>query len=70
MSDSTNKTTSTPTKTTGRRVTVAEAADALAVCQETVRRLIRRGSVPAVRVGVTYRLKLAEVESALAVSPN
>jgi len=70
MSSDTDETTTSPTMAVTRRVTVAEAAEALAVCEETVRRLIRRGRVPAVRVGVTYRLRLAEVEAALAVNTH
>lgn len=67
MDNSTTETMSAPTNRTSRRVTVAEAAEALAVCQETVRRLIRQGRVPAIQVGTTYRLRLAQVEAALAV---
>ena len=62
--------TSMTTSPARRRVTVAEAADELAVCQETVRRLIRRGRVPALRVGATYRLRLDEVEAVLRVSAS
>ena len=49
-------------------LTIRQAAEALSVCQETVRRQIRCGRVPAIKIGVVYRVRLADVEKALAVS--
>ncbi len=63
----TNETTTPPT-TTSRFVTVAEAAKELACCEETVRRLVRRGRVQAIKVGAHYRLRVAEAAAALAVA--
>ena len=38
-------------------LTVAEAADYLKVNEETIRGMIRRGELPAIRAGRIYRIK-------------
>jgi excisionase family DNA binding protein len=43
-------------------LTVAEVADMLRVSNMTVYRLINAGSLPAVRVGKSYRLTEADVD--------
>lgn len=43
-------------------LTVAEAADRLRVCPDTVRAAIRRGELPAVRIGRTIRIPLAALD--------
>lgn len=60
-------TTHTTTDATTPLITIRQAALKLACCEETVRRLIRRGRAPAVRIGSVYRVRLADVEAALAV---
>jgi excisionase family DNA binding protein len=40
----------------GRAVTVAVAARRLAVCEQTVYRAVRRGELPAIRVGRAIRI--------------
>jgi excisionase family DNA binding protein len=47
-------------------LTVAEVADMLRVSNMTVYRLINAGSLPAVRVGKSYRLTEADVDRYLA----
>ncbi len=49
-------------------LTVAEVADMLRVSNMTVYRLINAGSLPAVRVGKSYRLTEADVDAYLAQS--
>ena len=51
---------------TERLLTAAEVAEDLRVSTMTVYRLIRRGELPAVRVGRNYRVRLADLESYLA----
>jgi excisionase family DNA binding protein len=51
---------------TERLLTAAEVADDLRVSTMTVSRLIRRGDLPAVRVGRNYRVRVADLESYLA----
>ena len=46
-------------------LTVAEVADMLRVSNMTVYRLINAGSLPAVRVGKSYRLTEADVDTYL-----
>lgn len=46
-------------------LTVAEVADMLRVSNMTVYRLINAGSLPAVRVGKSYRLIEADVDTYL-----
>ena len=46
-------------------LTVAEVADMLRVSNMTVYRLITAGSLPAVRVGKSYRLTEADVDKYL-----
>jgi len=49
-------------------LTVAEVADMLRVSNMTVYRLINAGSLPAVRVGKSYRLTEADIDRYLAQS--
>ena len=49
-----------------RFVTVAEVANQLRVSNMTVYRLIQAGSLPAVRVGRSYRLREDDVDRYLA----
>lgn len=49
-----------------RLLTAAEVAEDLRVSTMTVYRLIRRGDLPAVRVGRNYRVRLADLETYLA----
>jgi excisionase family DNA binding protein len=49
-----------------RFVTVAEVADMLRVSNMTVYRLIQAGSLPAVRVGRSYRIRDDDVDRYLA----
>ena len=49
-----------------RFVTVAEVADLLRVSNMTVYRLIQAGSLPAVRVGRSYRIREDDVDRYLA----
>lgn len=46
-------------------LTVAEVADMLRVSTMTVYRLIRTGELPAVRVGRSYRVKSADLDTYL-----
>ena len=46
-------------------LTAAEVADQLRVSTMTVYRLIRRGELPAVRVGRNYRVREADLEAFL-----
>lgn len=39
-------------------ITVKEAAALLDCCEETIRRMIRDGKLPAARLGRTYRMRL------------
>lgn len=43
-------------------LTVAEAAERLRVCPDTVRAAIHRGELPAVRIGRTIRIPLAALD--------
>ncbi len=52
--------------TTPQLLTVQEVADAMRVSNMTVYRLINSGSLPAVRVGKSYRLTEADVDRYLA----
>lgn len=47
-------------------LTAAEVAEQLRVSTMTVYRLIRRGELPAVRVGRNYRVRDADLEAFLA----
>lgn len=49
-----------------RLLTAAEVAEDLRVSTMTVYRLIRRGELPAVRVGRNYRVRLHDLEAYLA----
>jgi excisionase family DNA binding protein len=46
-------------------LTAAEVADQLRVSTMTIYRLIRRGELPAVRVGRNYRVREADLEAYL-----
>lgn len=46
-----------------RLLTIADAAELLAVCEFTVRRLIWRGDLPFVRVGRSLRIRRTELEA-------
>lgn len=48
-----------------RLLTAAEVADQLRVSTMTVYRLIRRGELPAVRVGRNYRVRAADLDTYL-----
>ena len=48
-----------------RLLTAAEVADDLRVSTMTVYRLIRRGELPAVRVGRNYRVRVADLQTYL-----
>lgn len=50
---------------TERLLTAAEVAEDLRVSTMTVYRLIRRGELPAVRVGRNYRVRVADLEAYL-----
>ena len=50
---------------TERLLTAAEVADDLRVSTMTVYRLIRRGELPAVRVGRNYRVRVEDLETYL-----
>jgi excisionase family DNA binding protein len=47
-------------------LTVPEFARAVRIHEETVRRMIRRGEIPAVRIGRTVRIRADVLESYLA----
>jgi excisionase family DNA binding protein len=47
-------------------LTAAEVAEQLRVSTMTVYRLIRRGELPAVRVGRNYRVRAADLDTYLA----
>lgn len=47
-------------------LTAAEVADQLRVSTMTIYRLIRRGELPAVRVGRTYRVRATDLDAYLA----
>ncbi len=47
-------------------LTAAEVADQLRVSTMTVYRLIRRGELPAVRVGRNYRVRATDLDAYLA----
>jgi excisionase family DNA binding protein len=47
-------------------LTAAEVADRLRVSTMTIYRLIRRGELPAVRVGRNYRVRARDLEAYLA----
>lgn len=55
------------TRATPNWITVQELADRLGCCQQTVRRMAKAGTIPAIKVGIVYRFDLAAVEAALAV---
>jgi excisionase family DNA binding protein len=46
----------------GNLLTVSEVAHAMRVSNMTVYRLIKRGEIPAVRIGKNYRIREAAVE--------
>jgi excisionase family DNA binding protein len=46
-------------------LTAAEVADQLRVSTMTIYRLIRRGELPAVRVGRNYRVRVPDLEAYL-----
>jgi excisionase family DNA binding protein len=46
----------------GRLLTVAEVASTMRVSNMTVYRLIKRGDLPAVRVGKNYRIRELDVQ--------
>jgi excisionase family DNA binding protein len=48
-----------------RLLTAAEVADQLRVSTMTIYRLIRRGELPAVRVGRNYRVRASDLETYL-----
>jgi excisionase family DNA binding protein len=48
-------------------LTVVQVAERLAVCEKTVRRLIDRGDLPALRVGAQIRIDAAQLEQWLYV---
>ena len=48
-----------------RFLTVREVADVIRVSRMTVYRLIRKGDLPAVQVGRTYRVREADVDAYL-----
>ena len=50
---------------TEQLLTAAEVADDLRVSTMTVYRLIRRGELPAVRVGRNYRVRVTDLETYL-----
>ena len=50
---------------TARLLTAGEVADQLRVSTMTVYRLIRRGELPAVRVGRNYRVRNEDLEAYL-----
>jgi excisionase family DNA binding protein len=50
---------------TDRLLTAAEVSDLLRVSTMTVYRLIRRGELPAVRVGRNYRVRASELDTYL-----
>jgi excisionase family DNA binding protein len=51
---------------TGPLLTVAEVADVLRVSSMTVYRLIKAGTMPAIRVGKNYRIRERDLEAFLA----
>ena len=51
---------------TARFLTVQEVADMLRVSSMTVYRLIKAGDLPAVRVGLSFRVREADVDAYLA----
>ncbi len=54
-------------RATLQMLTIKQAAQALAVCDETIRRRIRSGQVPAIRIGAVLRVRLEDLLAALAV---
>jgi len=51
-------------------LTVDEAAEQLRVHPETIRRAIRRGDLPAVRVGSVYRVDGSAIQPVRAAKPE
>lgn len=49
----------------GRLVTVAQAADRLGVSKETVRRMVKRGALAAVKLGAALRIQASSVEKVI-----
>jgi len=47
-------------------LTVAEVADYLRVAERTVREMIDRGDIPAMKIGKAYRIERADLEYFLA----
>jgi excisionase family DNA binding protein len=45
--------------------TVTEVAEALRVSENTVRQMIKRGELPAVKVGKSYRIKQSDIDALL-----
>jgi excisionase family DNA binding protein len=52
-----------------RCLTIAEAAEWLSVDHKTVRRMVERGEIPALRVGRVWRIEPEEIRAALAHRP-
>lgn len=48
-----------------RLVSIQEAAEIVAVHPETLRRLVKQGIVPALRVGKSWRIRLSDLEPSL-----
>lgn len=46
-------------------VSIAEAAEIVAVHPETLRRLVKQGVVPALRIGKSWRIRLSDLEPSL-----
>jgi len=46
-------------------LTTAEVAQLLRVKEETIRRRIRRGKIPAIRIGKGFRVKASELDELL-----
>jgi len=46
-------------------LTTAEVAQLLRVKEETIRRRIRRGKIPAIRMGKGFRIKASELDELL-----
>ena len=51
-------------------MTVGEAATILHVSARTIRRLIGRGEIPAVRMGRSVRIRLEDIENIILGNPN
>jgi len=51
-------------------LTVTEVAQVLRLGETTVREMIKRGELPAVKVGKSYRIKQSDVDALLSTSPQ